>query len=145
MQHHFANLDALLEAALVHCVQVAIDGSWLAIGSADISDFVARLGESVRETLDEQVFQYELVLESRRRPQLRPHVDRYYEAYYDVTRTSLRRMGLADDPETVAVVFSAIDGLVFRAVTLGGEELHRLDDYLARLRSVLSALPKAHP
>lgn len=143
VQHHFANLDELLEAALEYCVEISVAGSALIPDSDRIDDFVATLGQSVRATIDEQVFQYELVLESRRRPELRPHIDRYYENYRSATRTSLRRMGLPDDLDTVDVVFSAIDGLVFRAVTLGGEDLTNLDAQLDRLRQMLHDLRRA--
>lgn len=64
VQHHFANLDELLEAALEKCIQVSLAGSSQPPESGRIDDYVATLGESVRSTLDEQVFQFELVLES---------------------------------------------------------------------------------
>ncbi|WP_099024093.1 TetR/AcrR family transcriptional regulator [Mycolicibacterium palauense] len=140
VQHHFANLDELLEAALEYCVAVSLAGSTLVPAGDRIEDFVATLGDSVRATLDEQVFQYELVLESRRRPELRPHVDRYYENYRAATGEALRRLGLPDDLHTVDIVFSALDGLVFRAVALGGAELRNLDAQLDRLREILVQL-----
>jgi hypothetical protein len=71
---------------------------------------------------------------------LRPHIDRYYENYRETTRTSLRRLGLPDDLDTVDIVFSALDGLVFRAVTLGGGDLTNLDAKLDRLREILRGL-----
>lgn len=140
VQHHFANLDALLEAALEYCVQVSLAGSSQPPETDRIDDYVATLGDSVRATLDEQVFQYELVLESRRHPELRPHVDRYYENYRAATRASLRQMGLPYDIHTVDIVFSALDGLVFRAVALGGSDLNNLDAQLDRLREILHDL-----
>jgi len=143
VQHHFANLDQLLEAALEHCVEVSIAGSIPDPASDRIEDFVGALGQSVRATIDEQVFQYELVLESRRRPALRPHIDRYYENYRRTTRASLQRIGLPDDLHTVDIVFSALDGLVFRAVTLGGRDLDNLDRQLERLRQLLAQLRSA--
>jgi AcrR family transcriptional regulator len=142
VQHHFANLDKLLEAALEHCVQVSLAGSSQPPESGQIDDYVATLGDSVRSTLNEQVFQFELVLESRRRPELRPHIDRYYENYRAVTRASLQRMGLPHDIHTVDVIFSALDGLVFRAVTLGGGDLDNLDGQLDRFREMLHELHK---
>jgi AcrR family transcriptional regulator len=140
VQHHFANLDALLEAALEYCVRVSLTGSSQPPESDRIDDYVATLGDSVRATLDEQVFQYELVLESRRRTELRPHVDRYYENYRAATRASLQRMGLPYDLHSVDIVFSALDGLVFRAVALGGNDLNNLDAQLDRLREILHDL-----
>jgi hypothetical protein len=85
------------------------------------------------------------VLESRRRPELRPHVDRYYENYRAAARVSLQRMGLPDDIHTVDIVFSALDGLVFRAVTLGGRDLTNLDAQLDRLREILHQLHRVGP
>jgi TetR/AcrR family transcriptional regulator, regulator of biofilm formation and stress response len=137
VQHHFTNLDQLLEAALAYCVEISLAGSALDSESDSIDDWGAKIGPSVRATLGEQVFQFELVLESRRRPELQPHVDRYYENYRAATRKSLRALGLPHDLHTVDVVFSAIDGLVFRAVTLGGDELLNLDGQIDRLRQVL--------
>jgi AcrR family transcriptional regulator len=145
VQHHFANLDALLEAALEYCVKVSLAGSSQPPETDSVDDYVATLGESVRNTLDEQVFQYELVLESRRRPELRPHIDRYYENYRAATRTSLQRMGLPHDIHTVDVIFSALDGLVFRAVALGGSDLDNLDAQLDRLREILRGLTVEEP
>ncbi|MCV7229389.1 TetR/AcrR family transcriptional regulator [Mycolicibacterium komossense] len=143
VQHHFANLDELLEAALEKCIQVSLAGSSQPPESGRIDDYVATLGESVRSTLDEQVFQFELVLESRRRPELRPHIDRYYENYRAVTQASLQRMGLPHDIHTVDIIFSALDGLVFRAVTLGGSDLTNLDGQLDRFREMLHDLHRA--
>ena len=137
VQHHFTNLDELLEAALAYCVQISLAGSALDSESDSIDDWGVKIGPGVRATLDEQVFQFELVLESRLRPELQPHVDRYYENYRAATRKSLRALGLPHDLHTVDVIFSAIDGLVFRAVTLGGDELINLDGQIDRLRQVL--------
>lgn len=143
VQHHFSNLNELLEAALEYCVEISLAGPEWATESDRIDDFVATLGDSVRATLDEQVFQFELVLESRRRPELRPYVDRYYENYRAAMRATLRRIGLPDDLHTADVIFSALDGLVFRAVTLGGGDLDTLDVQLDRLREVLHQLHRA--
>ncbi|MGV9669650.1 TetR/AcrR family transcriptional regulator [Gordonia sp. NPDC003504] len=140
VQHHFANLDTLLEAALEHCVDVSIADSALSGGHDSVDNFMAGLSRLVSDTLDEQVFQYELVLESRRRPELRPHVERYYARYAESIGESLRRMHLPDDDTTVEVVFSAVDGLVFRALTLGDGDLSHLDVHLGRLRELLHAL-----
>lgn len=140
VQHHFANLDELLEAALSYCVEISLATGSLDNESGSIDDWAAQIGAGVRATLDAQVFQFELVLQSRRRPQLRPHIDRYYENYRAATRKSLRSLGLPHDLNTVDVVFSAIDGLVFRAVTLGGDDLVNLDGQIDRLRQLLRDL-----
>jgi TetR/AcrR family transcriptional regulator, regulator of biofilm formation and stress response len=143
VQHHFTNLDELLEAALAYCVEISLATGSLDNESGSIDDWATQIGAGVRATLDAQVFQFELVLQSRRRPQLRPHIDRYYENYRAATRKSLRSLGLPHDLHTVDVVFSAIDGLVFRAVTLGGDDLVNLDGQIDRLRQLLRELGAA--
>jgi hypothetical protein len=54
-------------------------------------------------------------------------------------------MGLPHDIHTVDVIFSALDGLVFRAVALGGRDLDNLDAQLDRLREVLRGLTVEEP
>jgi hypothetical protein len=87
---------------------------------------------------DDAVFQYELILESRRRPALRPHVERLYQAYRDALRTELQACGLPDDPDLVHLVFAALDGLVFQQVCLG--ETEATEKALDRLRGLLGRL-----
>lgn len=60
-----------------------------------------------------------------------------------MTRASLQRMGLPHDIHTVDIIFSALDGLVFRAVTLGGSDLTNLDGQLDRFREMLHDLHRA--
>lgn len=145
VQHHFGTLDALLEAALDYCVELSIRTTLLSLDSDDISDFVADLPDAIRATLDAQAYQYELILESRRRPELRPYVERYYASYHAAVAQALQQLHLTADPSTVDLVFSTLDGLVFRAVALGEDRISELEGPLGVLRQTLQSLQEQQP
>jgi AcrR family transcriptional regulator len=140
VQHHFGTLDALLEAALDYCVELSIRSTLRTLRSDDVSDFVADLPDAIRSTLDAQAYQYELILESRRRPALRPYVAKYYASYHAAVAQALEQLHLPADRPTVDLVFSALDGLVFRSVALGAERVEDLEDPLRVLRQTLRSL-----
>jgi hypothetical protein len=60
-----------------------------------------------------QSFQYELLLESRRRPELRPLAERHYQAYREAISRQLHRLGV-DDAELTELIWFALDGIVFK-------------------------------
>jgi len=109
-------------------------------GTGRLEDLAATLAEIVTAGPDLQAFQFELTLEARRRPELRPHVVELYNRYREATRRELARHGI-DDPAIADVVFAALDGLVFQQISVtdeattraGVERLHQLiKAYLAR-------------
>ena len=94
----------------------------------------------VTDDPDDQAFQFELILESRRRPELRSHVDALYKAYRDAAGRELTRMGLGDDPALAHLVFAALDGLVFQQLAL--DEAASTERALEQLRGVLRTLQR---
>ncbi len=68
--HHFGSRDALIEEALTHAIRSSLTSSDLETGTGRTADFSAGLTEMVESGPDLQAFQYELLLESRRRPEL---------------------------------------------------------------------------
>ncbi|KUO13085.1 ABC-F family ATP-binding cassette domain-containing protein [Streptomyces sp. DSM 15324] len=74
--------------------------------------------------------QYELKLESGRRPELRHHVDLLYDAYRDAIREALACFDVSQ--EMTEIVFAALDGLVFHQVTSSAPD--RTDESVAALR-----------
>ncbi|MFE2061432.1 hypothetical protein ACFXDH_03375 [Streptomyces sp. NPDC059467] len=97
---------------------------------------------------DLQAFQYELKLESNRRPELRRHVDMLYDAYRDAVREALACFDVSRD--MAEIVFAALDGLVFHQVTSGGpvrtkEGVDALRRLLAAYRTQASAAGDADP
>jgi len=119
--HHFGSRDALLEEALQYSLQVSVDTSSLESGSGRMSDFASNLASFVESDPDLQAFQFELILESRRRPELRPHVEALYDYYRSAARRELARLGI-DDPVIADVAYAALDGLVFQQISVGDSE-----------------------
>jgi AcrR family transcriptional regulator len=122
VRHHFGSRAALVEATLLRSVEIAIDTSSLAPGSGRIDEISADLGSAVEAEEELLAFQYELLLEARRRPELMPHVVRMYDDYVAAAEGELERAGLADVPEAGRVLFAALDGLALQQVVFGHRE-----------------------
>ncbi|MER6138466.1 TetR family transcriptional regulator [Streptomyces sparsogenes] len=133
--HHFGSRDALLEEALRWCVTRSIETSSLVPASGRLEDFAATLADFIAADPDVQAFQYELKLESRRRPELRHHVDVLYDAYRDAVREALACFDVSQ--EMTEIVFAALDGLVFHQVTSGAPD--RTKESVDTLRRLLAA------
>jgi hypothetical protein len=91
---------------------------------------------------DITAFQYEVILESRRRPELQPAVRGLYEEFWRTAAEDLRMRGLDADSDLAVLVFAAMDGLVFQELTLGDPK--RLKGALRQLRALLR-LAAEHP
>ncbi|WP_259407527.1 TetR/AcrR family transcriptional regulator [Streptomyces akebiae] len=111
--HHFGSRDALIEEALAHTIRTSLDTSSLEPGTGKVTDFSTGLSEMVTADPDTQAFQYELLLESRRRPELLPQIRELYDEYFDAAQRELGRMLPAGaDRALTRLVFAALDGLV---------------------------------
>lgn len=116
--HHFGSRDALLLAALRHSVERSIDITELRTPSSDPEDFVQGLADMVDRDPDLHAFQYEVLLEARRNPEVREHAAELYASYRSAAREGLAQLGIADGP-LADLVFAALDGLVFQQITVG--------------------------
>lgn len=117
VRHHFGTRDQLIAAALDHAVTESLRASSMLDAATDAGHFAAGVELLARDDSDMQAFQYELLLESRRRPELLPHAERYYAEYRAAHAAALRRIGV-DDEALIDVIWFALDGLVFRLVVL---------------------------
>jgi DNA-binding transcriptional regulator YbjK len=134
--HHFGSRDALIEAALEHSVRTSASASSLEPGTGDIADFAAGLADMVTREPAMQAFQYELMLESRRRAELLPQIRALYEEYFQATERELSR-SLPDgtSPALTRLVFAALEGLVLHQLVL--DEPDVTEAALKELRSLL--------
>ena len=98
VRHHFGTRDALIEATLVHAARLSMATSSLEPETGAIDDMVVGLGAVVDDQAEIQAFQFELLLEARRRPELLPHVRQIYGEYMAAVRRELQRAGLDPDP-----------------------------------------------
>jgi AcrR family transcriptional regulator len=118
--HHFGTRDALLQAALEWAAEQSIGISLLEPATGRLEDFAAGLADLVAEDADMQAFQYELALEGRRRPELRPAAQRMYASYIEATRRELMRLGLDEPTDDLArAVFALLDGIVLQQTLFG--------------------------
>ena len=138
VRHHFGSRDALIEATLVRSVEVAIESSSLAPGGGRIEEISADLGTTAERQEELLAFQYELLLEARRRPELMPHVERMYDDYIAATEGELERAGFGNDPIAGRVMFAALDGLALQQVVFGHRE--RTEAGIALVHELFEAL-----
>lgn len=147
VRHHFGSRDQLIAAALEFAVAESLRETSMTDAAgpaspADAARFAAGIESLADRSTDMQAFQYELLLEARRRPELREHVERYYETYRRATGEQLRALGIEDE-EFIEVIWFALDGLVFKHLVLGSaSESERVLERIRRLvASVASHTP----
>jgi TetR/AcrR family transcriptional regulator, regulator of biofilm formation and stress response len=136
--HHFGTRDALLAAALEFSLGNSVGSISAEPGSGDLDALFSGVVEMVQANPDDQAFQYELILEARRRPELRPQVEQVYATYREALRTELEAGGIEADDALVHLVFAAVDGLVFQQVCLDDPGAARAG--IQRLRALLRPL-----
>jgi AcrR family transcriptional regulator len=137
--HHFGSRDALIEEAVTHAVRSSLSNSTLGLGTGKPAEFATGLTQMVESGPELQAFQYELLLEARRRPELLPQLRSLYEEYFEATRRELSRM-LPGPVErgTSRLVFAALEGLVLHQLVFGEREV--TEEALTELRTLLERL-----
>ncbi|MFG3204069.1 TetR/AcrR family transcriptional regulator [Streptomyces sp. NPDC048192] len=137
--HHFGSRDALIEEAVTHAIRTSLSTSTLGVGTGKPADFAGGLTQMVESGPELQAFQYELLLEARRRPELLPHLRSLYEEYFEATRRELSRMLTAPVERGMSrLVFAALEGLVLHQLVFGEQEV--IEEALAELRTLLEGL-----
>ncbi|QKW54031.1 TetR/AcrR family transcriptional regulator [Streptomyces buecherae] len=137
--HHFGSRDALIEESVNHAIRSSLRVNALNTGTGTARDFAADLGAMVASGPDVQAFQYELLLEARRRPELMPQLRALYEEYFDAAQRELSR-ALARPVERglSRLVFAALEGLVLHQLVFGEREV--TEEALTELRALLARL-----
>ncbi|PXY18897.1 TetR/AcrR family transcriptional regulator [Prauserella muralis] len=133
--HHFGSREALLTAALRFSLDNSVTTISARPGSGDLDALFVGLSTLVEANPHDQAFQYELILESRRRPELRPYVVDIYQTYVNALHAELEHAGVQPDVALTHVIYAAADGLVFHQLTIGNPDL--TERSLQRLRSLL--------
>ncbi|MGO4238053.1 TetR/AcrR family transcriptional regulator [Pseudarthrobacter sp. YAF2] len=118
ISHHFGSKGALLEAATQWAVGRSQEITDLTLASALDADFASTLTRLVTEEPNLQLFQYYMILASRRSLELQRIAERLYDSYISVLERVLNRYGWANDRDAARVVFSALDGLVLQQLTV---------------------------
>ncbi|MFF7468803.1 TetR family transcriptional regulator [Streptomyces sp. NPDC008092] len=143
--HHFGSRDALIEESLAYAVRLSLSSSLLEPGTGKPEDFVAGLTDMVEDDSDGQAYQYELLLEARRRPELLPQVRALYDEYFGASQRELDRILPGDaSPAFNRLVFAALDGLVLHQLTGIGDRTDT-EAALSELRALLRTLGERPP
>lgn len=138
VRHHFGSIDALIEEALIACIAETRATISLDPPSGDPGDFARGLIESLQREPEAQLFQYEVMLESRRTEALQQPVESMLTLYKSVVRDGMRRMGLAADAASVELVYAALEGIVLQQAVRG--ETQGTDMAIDSLRRMLAQL-----
>jgi AcrR family transcriptional regulator len=137
VRHHFGSRDAMIHEAVADLARRSLELTALESGTGDIERFGAGTTRMVTDPDAFPGFDYELILEARRRPELRPAVHAIYDRYLEATRRELERAGFDEDTDALArVVFAALDGLVLQLLSYARPQ--DADAAIAALRRLLA-------
>ena len=142
VRFHFGSRDALIVAATEYSLPEAIRVGGLESDSKDVGDYATQLHEVIVTEAELTAFQFEVILESRRRPELRPVVREIYDIFRKTATADLNQRGVQADEALGTLIFATLDGLVFQAVSMNDPE--SIEAPLRRLRQLL-ALAREHP
>lgn len=116
--HHFGSIEGLLAATMEWAVQRSIEETGLErIGDFD-EEFADSLIATVAAEPELQLFQFEMLLESRRNPEVRRLVQRLYANYMQTVENALLERGLPADDSVSLAIFAALDGLMLQFLTI---------------------------
>jgi DNA-binding transcriptional regulator YbjK len=136
VRHYFGNRDVLVKEALEHATRESLSESGMEENISSVDDFAKDLVKWVRDDPEQQIFQYELILQSIRQEEMQPAVQQLHKDYREAMRAQLIGLGFGDDPDLANLVFAALDGLVFEQVALRDEDV--MVRALEKLRHILS-------
>jgi AcrR family transcriptional regulator len=120
--HHFGSIEGLLAATMEWAIQRSIEET----GLEKIADFDENFADSLLATVSRepelQLFQFEMLLESRRNPEVRALVERLYANYMSTVEVALRQRGFNVDDGASLAIFAALDGLMLQFLTISDPE-----------------------
>lgn len=134
--HHFGSRAALIHEALLAAGAESIGSTLTPERNPDVASFLAGFSAFIDQTEELQAFQFELVLESRRRAALRDDARALYDSYIEATRVSLAAAGVETSETLTNLVFAALDGIVIQQLVYG--DTARTERSVAELRRVLA-------
>lgn len=135
VRHHFGSRDALIVAATEYSLDPALVASDITGNPGPLDRFASGIPGMIRDEGDLLAFQYEVILESRRRPELRDAVRTLLHGLRRGILNDLRNHGLDASPALGALVMSALDGIVLHGLML--DEPRQVQASLKELRELL--------
>ncbi|MBL3699168.1 TetR/AcrR family transcriptional regulator [Leucobacter luti] len=117
VRHHFGTRDQLVAEAMEYAIHASLRDSNMLKDALTPEEFAGGIESLADREASIQSFQYELLLESRRRPELRPLGELHYRAYRDAISRQLARLGV-DDADLTELIWFALDGIVFKQLVV---------------------------
>lgn len=133
VRHHFGTRDQLIAEAMEAAINESLHLSNMLAGSLTPETFAAGIETLAADDTPNQAFQYELLLESRRRPELRPLAAYHYRAYREAISRQLERLGVRD-AELTELIWFALDGIVFKQLVVP----ESVDAAMRRIRALVT-------
>ncbi|QIV87469.1 TetR/AcrR family transcriptional regulator [Glutamicibacter mishrai] len=118
ISHHFGTKDALLHEAVAWATARSMRLSDISSTDSIDSNFARELVELVDREPHLQMFQYEFILESRRRPDLHDEAVALYEGYIGALENLLTKQGHVNTRPLARAIFATLDGLVLQQLTV---------------------------
>ena len=134
VRHHFGSRDALIVAATEYSIGPAIAVTNLGVNGS-LDDWAKDVPRVLLDEEELTAFQFEVILESRRRPELKEAVRDLYAGFRKAMLADLRSHGVDADKALATLVFAALDGLIFEGLALNEPQTTRAA--IRRLRELL--------
>jgi len=112
--HYFKTRDGLLAATLEWAADRSIGAADLSEYATDADAFRDHLVNNVLGEPDIELFQFEMILESTRRPELQAPVRELYRRYVAALAAGRATLGADDNPGLNLAMFAALDGLTLQ-------------------------------
>ena len=136
VRHHFGSRDALIVAATEYSLAPAIEITHLG-DTGSLDDWAKDVPKVLTDEEELTAFQFEVILESRRRPELRDAVKHLYAGFREATLEDLRAHGVDADKAMANVIFAALDGIIFQGLALNEPRTTRAS--IAKLRELIKS------
>jgi AcrR family transcriptional regulator len=137
--YHFPTRDQLIHEVALQASRVAMAGTALTPPGRRLEDFAKDLAHSGEKDLYAHLFQYELALQGRRRPELVGEIRSLYDGYIKLTREALEAVGLEDPDESVVrLVLAAMEGTLLQQVVNGDPAA--TEEAMAELRELIAIM-----
>ncbi|MBC3475628.1 TetR/AcrR family transcriptional regulator [Pseudomonas taiwanensis] len=137
--HHFGSIEGLLAATMEWAIERSIRESGLERITEFDEAFADSLIASVTREPELQLFQFEMLLESRRSPEMRSLVEKLYASYMNTVELALKEQGLDTANEAAIAIFAALDGLMLQFLTIN--EPAKIRSALIHIGHLVSAIP----
>ena len=137
--HHFGSIEGLLAATMEWAIEQSIRESGLERITDFNEAFADSLIESVTREPELQLFQFEMLLESRRSPELRSQVEKLYSSYMSTVEQALKKQGLDTAHQAAIAIFAALDGLMLQFLTIN--EPAKIRAALVHIGQMVAAIP----